>query len=73
MAMEFTAVFERIPEGVIGFVEELLGANTQAASLDEARAYLHETVLLVLDANRALADERVGSRHVIKERLRISE
>lgn len=73
MEMEFTAIFERVPEGVIGFVEELPGANTQAATLDEARASLHEAVLLVMDANRALAEERVGSRDVIKERLRICE
>ena len=73
MQMEFTAVFERVPEGVVGFVEELPGANTQAATLEEARANLHEAVLLVLDANRALAEERVGTRDVIKEPLRITE
>jgi len=73
MQMELTAVFERVPEGVIGFVEELPGANTQAATLEEARASLYEAVLLVLDANRALAEERVGARDVIKEPLRITE
>ena len=57
----------------VGFVEELPGANTQAATLEEARTNLHEAVLLVLDANRALAEERVGAREVIKEPLRITE
>jgi predicted RNase H-like HicB family nuclease len=71
MEMEFTAVFEQVPEGVIGFVEELPGANTQGATLDEARTNLAEAVLLVLDANRALAEQRVGSRDVIREPLRI--
>jgi hypothetical protein len=28
--MQFTAVYRRVPEGYIGFVEELPGANTQA-------------------------------------------
>jgi predicted RNase H-like HicB family nuclease len=28
--MKFTAVFEKVPEGYIAFVEELPGANTQA-------------------------------------------
>jgi predicted RNase H-like HicB family nuclease len=73
MQMELTAVFERVPEGVVGFVEELPGANTQAATLEEARANLYEAVLLVLDANRALAEERVGARDVIREPLRITE
>ena len=73
MQMEFTAVFELVPEGVIGFVEELPGANTQAPTLEEARTNLHEAVLLVLDANRALAEERVGARDVIREPLRITE
>ena len=27
--MQFNAVFKKVPEGYIGFVEELPGANTQ--------------------------------------------
>jgi predicted RNase H-like HicB family nuclease len=73
MQMEFTAVFERVPEGVVGFVEELPGANTQGATLEEARANLQEAVMLVIEANRALAEERLGSRDVIREPLRITE
>jgi predicted RNase H-like HicB family nuclease len=38
MAMRLTAVFEKVPEGYIGFVEELPGAKTQGATLEEARA-----------------------------------
>ncbi len=55
--MELTAVFRKVPEGYIAFVEELPGANTQAATLDEARHNLREAVALVLEANRALAEE----------------
>ena len=72
MKMQFTAVFEQVPEGYIGYVEELPGANTQAPTLDEARANLVEAVELVLEANRALAEERLGTREVIREPLRIS-
>jgi predicted RNase H-like HicB family nuclease len=67
--MEFTAVFEKVPEGYIGFVEELPGANTQAPTLDEARANLKEAVQLVLEANRALAEESIEGHVVIRERL----
>jgi hypothetical protein len=38
--MQFTAVFRRVPEGYVGFVEELPGANTQAATLDQAQRNL---------------------------------
>lgn len=54
MNMSLTAVFLKVPEGYIGFVEELPGANTQGMTLDEARANLEEAVTLVLEANRGL-------------------
>lgn len=57
MELQFTAVFRRVAEGYIAFVEELPGANSQGATLDEARTNLREAVSLVLDANRALAHE----------------
>lgn len=72
MKLRLTAVFEQVPEGYIGYVEELPGANTQADTLEEARANLAEAIELVLDANRVLAEERLGSRKVIRESLRIT-
>lgn len=68
----FTAIFEKVSEGYIGFVEELPGANTQAATLDEARASLEEAVRLVIDANRALAEQTLANRNVIREPLDIA-
>lgn len=67
--MQLTAVFWKVPEGYIGFVEELPGANTQAATLDEARANLAEAVELVLEANRALSEESIQGQDVIREPL----
>ncbi|MDQ3774552.1 MAG: type II toxin-antitoxin system HicB family antitoxin [Pseudomonadota bacterium] len=69
MPMEFTAVFERVSEGYIAFVEELPGANTQGDTLEEARENLMEAIQLVLEANRALAEESIRGRKVLKERL----
>ena len=66
-AMHFTAVFRQIPEGFVAFVEELPGANTQAQTLDEARANLVEAVELVLEANRTLAEESIQGQNVIRE------
>ena len=37
MQLEFTAVYRKVPEGYVAFLEELPGANTQGATLDEAR------------------------------------
>ena len=65
--MKFTAVYERVPEGYIAFVEELPGANTQGATLEEARDNLEEAVELVLDANRQLAEEMMKGKEVIRE------
>jgi predicted RNase H-like HicB family nuclease len=53
--MQLTTVFREVPEGYIGFVEELPGANTQGATLEEARSNLSEAVELILEANRTLA------------------
>ncbi len=66
MTLEFTAVFRKVPEGYIAFVEELPGANTQGATLEEARSNLKEAVTLVLEANRTLAKEDIGP-DVIRE------
>ena len=71
MILEFTAIFRKVPEGYIGFVEELPGANTQGATLEEARANLKEAVTLVLDANRMLAQEQ-GGPDVIREPLQVT-
>ncbi len=56
MGLQFTAVFRMVPEGYIGYVEELPGANTQGATLAEARTNLLEAVEMVLEANRELSD-----------------
>jgi predicted RNase H-like HicB family nuclease len=54
--MKFTEVYKKVPEGYIGFVEELPGANTQGKSLEETRANLQEAIELTLEANRILAE-----------------
>ena len=67
--MSLTAVFMKVPEGYIGFVEELPGANTQGETLEDARANLNEAVAMVLDANRALSAQSVEGAEVIRETL----
>jgi predicted RNase H-like HicB family nuclease len=67
--MKLTAVYMKVPEGYVGFVEELPGANTQGATLEEARANLEEAVTMVLDANRELSQKSLEGAEVIRETL----
>jgi predicted RNase H-like HicB family nuclease len=67
MKEQLTAVFQQVSEGYIGFVEELPGANTQGAMLEEARSNLREAVQLVLEANRTLVEEDLRDKPVIRE------
>jgi predicted RNase H-like HicB family nuclease len=72
MKIMLTAVFRQFPEGYAAFVEELPGANTQGATLEEARTNLAEAVAMVLEANRALAEEELRGQTVIREQFALA-
>ena len=65
--MQFTAVYMQVPEGYIAFLEELPGANTQGATLEEAKENLKEATAMVLAANRELAEKSLAGKTVTKE------
>ena len=65
--MKLTAVFMKVPEGYVAFIEELPGANTQGDTLEEARHNLQEAVALVLDANRAMTEQSLQGAAVVRE------
>ena len=65
--MKLTAVFQKVPEGYIAFVEELAGANTQGETLEEARTNLVEAITLVIESNRLLAEASLYGCEVIRE------
>lgn len=69
MQLQFSAVYRKARDGYVAFVEELPGANSQGATLDEARANLREAVTLVLEANRSLVAEESRGVDVIREPL----
>jgi predicted RNase H-like HicB family nuclease len=71
MKIEFTAIFQKVAEGYIAFVEELPGANSQGGTLDEARSNLKEAIQLVLESNREIAEEEIKGKDVIRESLLI--
>jgi len=70
--MSFTAIYQKVPEGYIAFVEELPGANTQGKTLEEARENLKEAIKLVLETYRQLTEEEIAGKEVIREEIKVS-
>ncbi len=62
MEGKFTAVYEKVDDWYIGYVEELPGANTQGQTLDETREKLKEAIQLMLEANREGAEREAFSK-----------
>lgn len=57
MENSFTAVYEKLDDWYIGYVQELPGANVQERTLEEARESLLEAIELILISNQALAQQ----------------
>ena len=71
MEYQLTAVYRPVSEGYVGFVEELPGANTQGATLQETRANLREAAHFVIQANRASSEKELEGANVIRELLKV--
>jgi predicted RNase H-like HicB family nuclease len=56
MESTYTAIFEKVDDWYIGYVEELPGANTQGRTLEETRENLQEPIELILVSNREFAE-----------------
>ena len=61
MTTMFTAIYQQDSDWWVGYVEVLPGANTQGATLDEARENLKEAAALIIEANRELAQRGADS------------
>jgi predicted RNase H-like HicB family nuclease len=70
--MELTAVFKKVPEGYIAWVDELPGANTQGRTLEEARENLQEAIRLVFEANRELTERDLKDEEVLRESVSVA-
>jgi predicted RNase H-like HicB family nuclease len=71
MTNTFTAIFEQDGPWWIGYVEELPGANTQGAPLEEARENLKEAIHLILEENREHTRQEVAGRAVLRETITV--
>jgi predicted RNase H-like HicB family nuclease len=69
--LTLTAVYEEAEEGgFIGYVAELLGANTQGETLAEVRENLTAAIQLILEANREYFEQRFSpSSKVTREQF----
>ena len=72
MESTFTAIFEKVDNLYIAYVEELPGANTQGLTLEETRENLREAIELVLIANRELAEKGLAGKEFIREEIRVA-
>ena len=71
MENQFTAVFVKDGDWWMAYVEELPGANTQGATIEEARENLEEAVALILEANREIAEEALVGESAIREPITV--
>lgn len=69
MSLKLTAVFQKSPMGYVGYVEELPGANTQGATLEETKRNLIEAMKLVLEANREIMEKEIKGQEFIREEI----
>ena len=72
MGSIFTAIFEKVDDCFIGYVEELPGANTQGKTLEEVRENLHEAIELILLSNRELAERELSGKEFIREEIKVA-
>ena len=72
MKSEFTAVFEKRGKWYVGYVEEILGVNTQGRTLKETRKNLKEALALILETNRELAEKRLSGQNVVREPIAVN-
>nr|QNO54084.1 hypothetical protein GHMFPJCE_00011 [Methanosarcinales archaeon ANME-1 ERB6] len=68
----FTAIFEKVDDCFIGYVEELPGANTQGKTLEEVRENLHDAIELILLSNRELAERELSGKEFIREEIKVA-
>lgn len=71
MIGQFTAVYLKRGKWYLGFVEEISGVNTQGRTLAEAKENLKDALVMVLEANRALA-HRAHGHHAIEEPISVA-
>ncbi|MFA4820004.1 MAG: type II toxin-antitoxin system HicB family antitoxin [Candidatus Aenigmatarchaeota archaeon] len=66
-----TAVYRKVKEGYIAYVEEIPGVNTQGVDLKETKENLLDALRLILEVNREMAEKELTGDDVLKEKISI--
>ncbi|MEK7459161.1 MAG: type II toxin-antitoxin system HicB family antitoxin [Patescibacteria group bacterium] len=69
--MSFTAVYQKHGNHYLGWVEEVSGVNTQGETLAETKANLKDALIMILEANRMLAERARPRGRAIREKIRV--
>ncbi len=72
MIGQFTAAYIKQGKWYIGYVEEISGVNTQGKTLAEAKENLKEALILVLEANKEIAQRAHHGQRTIEEPISIA-
>ena len=65
--MHYTRIYEKVPEGYIGYIQETPGVNTQGDTLEETRENLEEALTLILQCNEETNENLpIYERHQVK-------
>ncbi|MFH0923314.1 MAG: type II toxin-antitoxin system HicB family antitoxin [Candidatus Falkowbacteria bacterium] len=64
---QFTAVYLKRKDWILGWVEEIPGVNTQGKTLKETKENLQEALKLILKTNRELLNKELNKVKVIRE------
>ena len=67
--MYWTAVYQKVPQGYVAWVEELHGANTQGETLEETKENLKEAITLLLESNRSISRRTTSQSEVLRESI----
>ncbi|MBI4547329.1 MAG: type II toxin-antitoxin system HicB family antitoxin [Ignavibacteriae bacterium] len=71
METSFTAVYKKVKNWYVGYVEELPGANTQGKTLKETRENLREAIEMILQANKELMKKEMRGKKMIREKITV--
>ena len=71
MYMQFTAVYQKLGNWYLGWVEEIPGVNTQGRTFKEVKENLKEALALVLEVSKIMVEKERPKGRVTRESIRL--
>lgn len=71
--LQFTAIYKKLGNWYVGWVEEIPGTNTQGKTLKEVKENLRESLSLILETNKNILKKELSKKgRVIQENILVS-